>query len=133
MGTVRQPAKRGVVAWFKRQSHQFKVLATTVGSIGALITGLSIVDSRYANAGDVQQLRSSQERYAVQQEIAILNLRRAYVMDKVYDLSAKEGQMRGRLPPHEKQALERYRQEATDLKRDMDMKQRALDQARIAR
>jgi hypothetical protein len=127
-----RPARRKSFAdWFHRQSKQVKGALGGLTAVLALVVAGFTVDDRYARAGDVSGLRASVDRNALAHEIAIQNLRRAQVMDKVHDLRAREAQQRGRLMPHEKQALDRYLIEHADLTRDIEQKQRLADRLRF--
>lgn len=119
---ARKPARGGLRAWFHRQTRQAKAAIGIVGALGAMVTGMIAIDSRYASAGDVGQLRQSIERSQIANEIAILNLRKSAVNDRVHSLSAKGRVVR--LHPVEQAQLARDQAEVADIDRQIDHKMR---------
>ena len=122
-----KPRNYGLVAWFLRQTRAAKSVISIVGALGVMITAMLAVDSRYASAGDVNKLTRSIELSQLANEIAILNLRRSAVNDRVLNLSAKDRAMGGRFHPAERAQLQRDQAELHVLDKQID------DRMRLAR
>lgn len=118
-------------SWVHRQSVVAKTVLGGIAAAFALITAGLTIDDRYARANDVHGLRQSQERYALQHEIAIHKLRQAQVYDNIQNLRAREAAQRGRLFPHERQALDRFNTEYGVISKEIENKQRLADRLRF--
>lgn len=103
-----------------------------LGAVAALIGVLLAVNSHFASAGDVNELRKSLDRSALQTDITIQSVRKAQVFDQLEQMRIKEA-ARGRLPVHEAQRLNRLATEFSALERDIDAKNQRLNQLQYPR
>lgn len=89
-------------------------VATTVTVVGTIVGGVIAFESRYAKAADISELKQQQvqiySNMRIQQELAVDNLRRQNIEDKLFELRLKDN------PTRADQALiERYREQLQEL------------------
>lgn len=111
---------------------------TVIGAaVATLAAGYFAFISQFAQAGDFDKYRKGTEvefgrlnqkvdAYAAQSELNFLEMRRAGIADKVYDLRARQH----KLSPAERASLMRYEADLEQLTRSSRDKQRALEAMR---
>lgn len=119
--------RRTMLQWFHEQTQGVQAIMKGVGAIAAFIGLLLAINSHFASAGDVNELRKSIDKNSLQTHITIQSVRKSQVLDQVEQLRIKEAAARGRLPHHEKQRLDRLVGEYGELTNDISQKQRLLD------
>jgi hypothetical protein len=100
-------------------------VATTFTVLGTVVGGVIAVESRYAKAADISDLKQQQvqiySNMKIQQEIAVDTLRRQNIEDKLFELRLKDN------PSRADQALiERYREQLQELNVRFDANKRSL-------
>jgi hypothetical protein len=104
------------------RENPLKIAAATIASIGIIAGAIVAVDSRYAHAGDIRQLSAQLDANRLTAELAVLEIRRSSLQDKVYEGRARRSQNRAEI-----EILDRYTRELADLERQIQDKRRALE------
>lgn len=123
------------------QSHPVRTAVTTLGSVAVVIGAVYLIEDRYAHAGDVVRLQSTIEaqgrdtRAALEinrltAEVAVLQIRRGALADRLYDAGARQSVQRS---PADAMIVERYRAELVAVDAEIAAKQRLIDRLRTGR
>ena len=89
-------------------------IAATVTVLGTIVGGVFAVESRYAKAADIDDVKSQQvqiySNMKIQQELAVDSLRRQTLEDRLFELRLKE-----RPTQVERALMERYQDQLREL------------------
>lgn len=92
------------------------------GLLAGVIVGAIALDERYAHAGDLDRVNQSISVSSLRSEVSILELRRAGLADKVYELDVRK-------PTPESQALRvRYQADLQQLTTELQEKKKRITQ-----
>jgi hypothetical protein len=99
--------------------------------LGSLIAGAVVaaitIDDRYAHAGELDKVNRSISVASLESSVTVLELRRANLADKVYELNLKR-------PTPEVIALrERYKADLDEVTRQQRDKQRLIDEIKTGK
>lgn len=123
------------------EPHPIRTAVTTIGSIAVVVGFVYVLEDRYAHAGDIARLQSSIEaqgkdtRAALEvnrltAEVAVLQVRRGTLADKIFDAGARMSVQRNNA---DAMIVERYRAELVAVDADIAAKQRLIDRLRAGR
>lgn len=116
--TRRKPRTAADVA----RENPLKLAAATIASVAIIVGAALGIDERYAHAGDIRQLSAQLDANRLTAEIAVLEIRRSNLQDKVYEGQARRSQNRAEI-----EILDRYRRELADVERLILEKRRVLE------
>ena len=104
------------------RENPVKIAAATIASVGIIVGAAFGIDERYAHAGDIKALSAQLDANRTAAELAVLEIRRNTLQDKVYEGRARRSQSRAEI-----EILDRYTRELADVERQINEKRRALD------
>lgn len=111
-------------------------LKTSIASlvaIGSIVAGVWVVDERYAHAADVRGLTTEVTRQIEMTRLGAdtntLELRRASLLDKIYDAAARQGPRTA----GDKAIAERYQIELRDVDVTLRDKRRELERLKTSK
>lgn len=125
MTTKRKP--RDPPTWHSKISTPVKTLGGIVVALGVILGGAIAVDERFAHAGDLKQLNANIEINRLTGEVSVLQIRRSQLSDRIYDTL---GKVKGRPTPEQDASLQRSKEEAVAIDREIEVKRRALERLR---
>jgi hypothetical protein len=100
-------------------------IAATVTVLGTIVGGVFAVESRYAKAADIDDVKQQQvqiySNMKIQQDLAVDSLRRQTLEDRLFELRLKE-----RPSQPERALIERYQDQLRELDTREDMNKRML-------
>ncbi len=100
-------------------------IVATVTMLGTVVGGVLAVESRYAKAADIDDVKSQQvqiySNMKIQQELAVDSLRRQSLEDRLFELRLKE-----KPTQVEKALIERYQDQLRELSIREDTNKRML-------
>lgn len=100
-------------------------IAATITVLGTIVGGVFAVESRYAKAADIDDIKQQQvqiySNVKIQQDLAMSSLRRQTLEDRLFELRLKE-----RPTQPERALIERYQDQLRELNTRVDTNKRML-------
>lgn len=111
--TVKEPLD------LKEVVSKYKIsIASLVVLIPALVGAMSFVDSRYAQAKEVNDVKNAQLQLQQNMDRRYVQIRQGQLEDAIFVLQMKKGQQGGKLTPLDGALLDRYQNQLNDLKNE---------------
>ena len=113
------------------KENPVKIISTMAVILVPIISGVVVIDDRYAHAADVAKtvstVTSQLEVNRLTNEVGILHLRKLTLEDKVFDISVKNQEKRTKPTPLDSAIIQRHSNELSDLKEQISKKSELID------